>query len=68
MFPEMKIVEFDSLTELPRRNEDGLCIECQYGQPGELIQRIYSLDPFADTIGYTDKDATEKKVTNLLID
>jgi fatty-acyl-CoA synthase len=57
------IVKVDADTGSPVRGEDGLCIGCAHGEPGEALGRIGAADrggsPFE---GYTDLAETEKKV------
>ena len=45
------------------RNEDGFCIECEDDEAGEVIGLIPNEDKFSGKFeGYTDKEATEKKI------
>lgn len=62
-FP-IKIVRFDVEKEEPVRGPDGLCIECGFGEAGELIGEIINdpSRPAARFEGYADKAATEKKI------
>ena len=58
-----KIVKFDVVNEKVVRNEDGFCIECEDDEPGEVIGLIPNEDKFSGKFeGYTDKEATEKKI------
>ncbi len=57
------IVKFDSASGAPLRGEDGFCIPCARGEPGEAIGTIAS--PKGETAkfeGYTAAAETEKKV------
>ena len=57
------IVQFDPDTGAPKRGEDGFCIACDRGEPGEAIGRIAS--PKGETAkfeGYSAAAETEKKV------
>jgi fatty-acyl-CoA synthase len=53
------LVEFDVDTEEIRRDENGRVIRVKVGEPGEAITRISDFVPFD---GYSDADATEKKI------
>ena len=58
-----KIVKFDVVNEKVVRNEDGFCIECENDEAGEVIGLIPNEDKFSGKFeGYTDKEATEKKI------
>ena len=58
-----KIVKFDVVNEKVVRNEDGFCIECEDDEAGEVIGLIPNEDKFSGKFeGYTDKEATEKKI------
>jgi fatty-acyl-CoA synthase len=54
------IVKFDSVTGLPARGPDGLCIGVARGETGEAIGKIAG--GAARFEGYTDAAATEKKI------
>jgi fatty-acyl-CoA synthase len=57
------IVRLDSELGSPLRGDDGLCIACARGEVGEAIGRIGTADRGGGRFeGYTDADATEKKV------
>jgi len=58
----MKFAKFDVVEEEPMRGPDGLCIECEDGEPGELLMVIKDDDPSTRFAGYNDKKATEKKI------
>ena len=58
-----KIVKFDVVNEKVVRNEDGFCIECEDDEAGEVIGLIPNEDKFSGKFeGYTDKEATAKKI------
>lgn len=63
VFPVTNI-RFDIERETPVRGEDGLCIECDVGEVGELISQIVinPLKPGQRFDGYADKVETEKKI------
>jgi fatty-acyl-CoA synthase len=52
-------VEYDAETGEPARDENGRVRKVPPGQPGLLISPVNKLSPFD---GYTDKDASEKKL------
>ncbi|BBZ29873.1 long-chain-acyl-CoA synthetase [Mycolicibacterium madagascariense] len=52
-------VEYDDESGGPKRGEDGRVRKVKNGQPGLLLSKVSSFQPFD---GYTDKDATEKKL------
>jgi fatty-acyl-CoA synthase len=52
-------VEYDPDTGAPLRDESGRVRKVAEGEPGLLISPVNKLSPFD---GYTDKDATEKKL------
>ena len=58
------LVRFDAVTESPVRGVGGFCIPCQYGEPGEALGRmaINAADLASRLEGYTDADATERKI------
>ncbi len=60
----MTNIRFDIEREAPVRGEDGLCIECDVGEVGELISQIVinPLKPGQRFDGYADKAETEKKI------
>lgn len=63
VFPVTNI-RFDIERETPVRGEDGLCIECDPGEVGELVSQIVinPLKPGQRFDGYADKAETEKKI------
>ncbi len=52
-------VEFDEETGGPARGDDGRVRKVKTGEPGLLLSKVSNFQPFD---GYTDKDATEKKL------
>ncbi|KAH8867818.1 Long-chain fatty acid transport protein 1 [Schistosoma japonicum] len=57
------IIKIDLNTEEPVRDPDtGLCIICQPNEPGHLVARINSYDPFRMFDGYVNSEASKKKV------
>jgi len=61
IFP-LDLIRVDAETGEPLRDNQGLCIPCQVGEPGELVGRIDKGHPVRDFHGYADKSATKKKV------
>ena len=57
----LALVKFDVEHNTPLRNEDGLCVRCAPNEAGEAIGRI-SGDAGTRFDGYTDREATEKKI------
>jgi fatty-acyl-CoA synthase len=59
-----RIVRFDHDADAPLRGADGLCIECDVDEVGELVGRLPSRpnDPAGRFEGYTSKEATERKL------
>ena len=52
-------VEYDDETGDPKRGDDGRVRKVKTGEPGLLLSKVSSFQPFD---GYTDKEATEKKL------
>ena len=60
------MVKFDVENEVVIRDENGFCIECEDGEAGEAIGFIPDDDKFTGKFeGYTDKEATKKKILEL---
>lgn len=57
-----KIVKFDVDAEVPVRDNEGRCIECAVGETGELLMPQMSGLQLTQFAGYTDPEATKKKV------
>jgi len=64
VFSNARIVRYDHDADAPLRGPDGLCIECDVDEVGELVGRLPSRpnDPAGRFEGYTSKDATERKL------
>ena len=62
-FGLLRLVQFDVDRDELIRDRKGHCIPCGPGEVGELLIRIpKSTQPGLDFRGYTDADATEKKI------
>jgi len=48
--------------EAVRDPETGLCVRCKVGEPGEFVGIIQQHHPVREFTGYSDRDATEKKI------
>ncbi len=57
----VRLVKFDIEAEMPVRGEDGLCILCEPGEPGEAVGLIKD-DARHNYTGYADKAASERKI------
>jgi len=59
-----RIIRYDVETDSHPRGPDGLCIECEPDEVGELVGRIPATDAIAmgRFEGYTSKEATDKKI------
>ncbi len=59
----MALIKVDPDTGREVRDENGLCIVCKPGEPGEFVGRIIRFDPARDFQGYVgDASATKKKI------
>jgi fatty-acyl-CoA synthase len=57
------IIRLEMEAGTPLRNEEGLCMACARGEPGEAIGRIGAADDGGGRFeGYTDSGETEKKI------
>ncbi len=56
-----RIVRFDIEHEMPIRNAEGYCVECEVGEVGEAVGQI-THEPGKDFEGYSHKADTEKKI------
>ena len=56
------VVRVDEDTGEPLRGEDGLAVECDNGEAGELIGKIEKGHPVRDFHGYSDNSSTNKKI------
>ncbi|GBG30875.1 Long-chain fatty acid transport protein 4 [Hondaea fermentalgiana] len=60
---QFKIVRHDVATEQPVRDPTtGYCVECARGEPGELLGPIDPARKATMFMGYTGKEATDKKI------
>ncbi|KAI9020681.1 hypothetical protein CLU79DRAFT_703920 [Phycomyces nitens] len=59
---ELKIIKIDPITEEPLRDKNGFCIQCPYGEQGELLVLINATSPVQFSGYYKNNDATTKKV------
>jgi fatty-acyl-CoA synthase len=59
-----RLIRYDVSTDSHPRDEEGRCIECQPGEPGELIGKLPARagDTRGRFEGYTSKEATERKI------
>ena len=60
------VIRVEADTGEPLRGPDGLAIECQPGEPGEMVGRIDKGHPVRDFHGYSDKSSTNKKINESL--
>jgi solute carrier family 27 fatty acid transporter 1/4 len=57
------LVKVDPDTLEPERDPTtGLCLPCRPGEPGELVGSVQRGHPVRDFQGYTDREATKKKL------
>ena len=63
IFP-LGIIKVDKETGEEIRDENGLCIRCGPGEPGEWVGEIVRNHPVRDFHGYADESATRKKILN----
>ena len=61
-FLPVHVVKFNVEEEDVVRGPDGFCIECEPGEPGEAIGKIDMSKPTSRFEGYSNKEATEKKI------
>ena len=57
--PPVAFVEYDGDTGEPVRGDDGRVRKVKTGEPGLLLSKVSNFQPFD---GYTDKEASEKKL------
>ena len=62
ILPNALVKVDDETGEIIRDSETGFCIQCQPGEPGELIGKIVKGDPAKDFGGYSDREESNKKV------
>ncbi|KRT84322.1 AMP-binding protein [Oryctes borbonicus] len=60
----ISIIRVDPETGNPIRDKNGLCIECNPGEPGVFIGKIKPNNPSRAFLGYVDKEASKKKIVN----
>lgn len=58
----VSLIKMNPDTEEPVRDQNGLCIICKPGEPGEFVGKILHTDPIRSFDGYVNKSATQKKV------
>lgn len=60
----VRLVRYDVDRDEHVRGADGLCVECEPGEVGELVVVLKDkpLTSFQDFKGYTDEEATKKKI------
>ena len=63
IFP-LGLIKVDKETGEEIRDENGLCIRCGPGEPGEWVGEIVRNHPVRDFHGYADESATRKKILN----
>jgi len=61
LFYPAKLIRVVGTDMEPVRGPDGLCIECDYDEPGELLGKITS-DPLREFTGYTREAESKKKI------
>jgi len=57
------LIRVDEATGEPIRDRNGVCVQCEPGEPGELVGKIVKGDPLREFDGYANSEATKKKVT-----
>lgn len=57
----VRLVKFDVESEMPVRDENGICVLCEVGEPGEAVGLIKD-DARHNYTGYADKAASERKI------
>lgn len=55
------LIKVDKDTNEIVRDKNGVCVKAKPGEPGELVGKIVTGDPFREFDGYVNKQATEKK-------
>jgi fatty-acyl-CoA synthase len=58
----VKLLRYDVENDELIRDANGFCIECPIGEPGHAVGKIVEGDPATTFKGYTNKEATEKKI------
>ena len=59
---KFEFVKHDIEKEVPVRDASGMCVLCERGETGELLGLIDNSDPSKKFRGYTDEEATAKKI------
>jgi acyl-CoA synthetase (AMP-forming)/AMP-acid ligase II len=59
---ELKLIKIDPITEEPLRLPNGHCVECQFGEQGELVVRMDPDNAVQFDGYYKNKEATDKKI------
>ena len=65
LFPSLLplgLIKVNAVTGHEIRDENGLCIRCEPGEPGEFVGQIVKNHPVRDFDGYADQSATKKKI------
>ncbi|MGB5813158.1 MAG: long-chain-acyl-CoA synthetase [Polyangiales bacterium] len=57
-----RLIRYDIDRDAHVRDSDGRCVPCEIGEAGELLIRISNVSGGLDYRGYTDKEASDKKV------
>uniref|UniRef100_A0A1B6LW85 long-chain-fatty-acid--CoA ligase n=1 Tax=Graphocephala atropunctata TaxID=36148 RepID=A0A1B6LW85_9HEMI len=60
----ISIIRVDQKTGEPLRNEKGLCMTCQPGEPGVFIGKIIPTNPARAFLGYVNEKESKKKIVN----
>ncbi|XP_029584414.1 long-chain fatty acid transport protein 1 [Salmo trutta] len=60
----IRLMKVDEETTELVRDRHGLCVPCRPGEPGLLVGRINQQDPLRRFDGYSNQDATRKKIAN----
>ncbi|GFY37647.1 long-chain fatty acid transport protein 1 [Trichonephila inaurata madagascariensis] len=58
----VSLIKVDANTGEPIRDNKGLCIRCEPGEPGEFVGKIITSDPIRQFDGYVNQSATKKKI------
>lgn len=58
----VSLIKVEPSTGEPIRDQNGLCIRCEPGEPGEFVGKIISSDPLRQFDGYVNQSATKKKI------
>ncbi|KAI8096747.1 uncharacterized protein BX664DRAFT_370392 [Halteromyces radiatus] len=65
---ELKLIKIDPVTEEPLRNQEGYCVECAFGEQGELIVRMDPNNALQFDGYYKNKEATDKKILKNVVE